>query len=109
VRRSRERSGSNADRIDRPACLLERFLGDDDFCNKLRRYAIILVSMKQQDLQQLAQYSDQYIAFVGDILHVIASGTSLTELHTQLKKKNITKATITYIPPVDKVFTPLCQ
>jgi hypothetical protein len=85
------------------------FLGNDDFCNNLRLYAIILVGMKQQDLQQLAQYSDQYIAFVGDILHVIASGTSLTEVHNQLKEKNVTKATITYIPPVDKAFTPLCQ
>jgi hypothetical protein len=58
--------------------------------------------MKQQDLQQLANYSDKYIAFVGYILHVIASGTSLTEVHNQLTEKKITDATITYIPPVDK-------
>jgi hypothetical protein len=45
------------------------------------------------------------VAFVGDILHVIASGTSLTEVHTQLKEKKITDATITYIPPVAKSLT----
>jgi hypoxanthine-guanine phosphoribosyltransferase len=65
--------------------------------------------MKQQDVQQLAKYSDKYIAFVGDILHVIASGTTMTEVTNILKEQNITKATITYIPPVDKAFSPLCQ
>ena len=65
--------------------------------------------MKQQDPQQLVKYSDKYVAFVGDILHVIASGTSMTEVHNQLKEKKITDATITYIPPVDKSFSPLCQ
>jgi hypothetical protein len=57
--------------------------------------AIILVSMKQQDPQQLAKYSDKYIAFVDDILHVKAAGKTLTELHNKLKEQNITKATIT--------------
>jgi hypothetical protein len=65
--------------------------------------------MKQQDFLQLVKYSDKYIAFVGDILHVIASGTSMTEVHNKLKEQNITDATITYIPPVDKSFSPLCQ
>jgi hypothetical protein len=45
--------------------------------------------MKQQDLQQLAKYSDKYVAFVGNILHVIASGTSLTEVHNKLKEKRL--------------------
>jgi hypothetical protein len=62
--------------------------------------------MKQQDFLQLVKYSDKYIAFVGDILHVIASGTSMTEVHNKLKEQNITDATITYIPPVDKFFVP---
>jgi hypothetical protein len=61
--------------------------------------------MKQQDLQQLAKYSDKYVAFVGDILHVKAVGTSMTEVHNQLKEKKITNATITYIPPVAKSVT----
>jgi Family of unknown function (DUF5678) len=65
--------------------------------------------MKQQDVQHFVKYSDKYVAYVGDILHVIASGTSMTEVHNKLKEQNITEATITYIPPVDKSFTPLCQ
>ena len=85
------------------------FPESDDFPNDLRLYAIILVDMKQQDPQELAQYSDKYIAFVGDILHVKAAGNTLAELHTKLKEQNITQATITYIPPVDKAFSPLCQ
>jgi hypothetical protein len=62
--------------------------------------------MKQQDLQQLVQYSDKYVAFVGDILHVIASGNSMSEVYNKLKEKKITDATITYIPPADKSFSP---
>jgi hypothetical protein len=58
--------------------------------------------MKQQDGQHLAKYSDKYVAFVGDIRHIIASGTTLTEVHNILKAKKITQASITYIPPVDK-------
>jgi hypothetical protein len=77
--------------------------------HNLQDYAIILVGMKQQDPQQLAKYSDKYIAFVGDILHVKAAGKTLAELHNKLKEQNITQATITYIPPVDKAFSPLCQ
>jgi hypothetical protein len=73
--------------------------------HNLQDYAVILVGMKQQDPQQLAQYSDTYIAFVGDILHVKAAGRTLAELHNKLKEKNITQATITYIPPVDKTLT----
>jgi hypothetical protein len=65
--------------------------------------------MKQQDVHHFVKYSDKYVAYIGDILHVIASGTSLTEVHNILKEKKITDATITYIPPVDKSFSPLCQ
>jgi hypothetical protein len=61
--------------------------------------------MKQQDLQQLVQYSDTYVAYVGDILHVKAAGNTMTEVYNELKKQNITDATITYIPPVDKAIT----
>jgi hypothetical protein len=61
--------------------------------------------MKQQDIQHFVKYSDKYVAYVGDILHVIASGTSMTEVHNILKEKKITDATITYIPPVDKTLT----
>ena len=62
--------------------------------------------MKQQDLQQLIQYSNKYVGFVGDILHVKAVGKTMTEVYTKLKEQNITEATITYIPPADKSFSP---
>jgi hypothetical protein len=65
--------------------------------------------MKQRNLQQFFQYSDKYVAFVGDILDVIASGKSMSEVQNKLKAQKITDATITYIPPVDKSFSPLCQ
>jgi hypothetical protein len=62
--------------------------------------------MKQPDLKQFIKYSDKYVAFVGDILHVKAVGKTMTEVYNKLKKQNITDATITYIPPVDKSFSP---
>jgi hypothetical protein len=42
--------------------------------------------MKQQDVQHFIKYSDKYVAFVRDIRHVIASGTSMTEVYNKLKK-----------------------
>jgi hypoxanthine-guanine phosphoribosyltransferase len=65
--------------------------------------------MKQQDVQHFVKYSDKYVAYVDDILHIIASGNSMQEVYSKLKEKKITDATITYIPPVDKSFSPLCQ
>jgi hypothetical protein len=62
--------------------------------------------MKPQDLQQFVQYSDKYIAYVGDILHVKAVGKTMTEVYNKLKEQQITDATITYIPPADKSFSP---
>jgi hypothetical protein len=59
--------------------------------------------MKQQDAQHFIKYSDQYVAFIGDIMHVIASGTSMSEVYKKLKEQKITDATITYIPPVSSV------
>jgi hypoxanthine-guanine phosphoribosyltransferase len=61
--------------------------------------------MKKLDLQELANYSDKYVAFVRDIRHVIASGTSLADVQNILKEKKISDATITYIPLVDKSLT----
>jgi hypothetical protein len=46
-----------------------------------------------------------YVAYVDDILHVIASGTSMTEVQNKLTAQHVTKVTITYIPPVDKSTT----
>jgi hypothetical protein len=62
--------------------------------------------MNKQDVEdQLVKYSDTYVAFVGDIRHVIATGTTMSAVYKQLKEKKITNATITYIPPVDRVLS----
>jgi hypothetical protein len=59
--------------------------------------------MNKQDIdQQLLKYSDKYVGFIGDIRNVVATGSTMTEVYKQLKEKQITNATITYIPPVEK-------
>jgi hypothetical protein len=62
--------------------------------------------MKKQDIDaQFVKYSNTSVAFVGDIRHVIATGATMSEVYKKLKDKQITNATITYIPPVDKVLS----
>jgi hypothetical protein len=61
--------------------------------------------MKQHDVNHFVKCSDKYVAYVGDILHVIASGTSMTEVQNKLTAQHVTKATITYIPPIEKSVT----
>jgi hypothetical protein len=65
--------------------------------------------MNDQSLEQLLKYSDKYIAYVDEYLNIIASGKSIGDVENQLKDKGVKDATITYIPPVNKTFTPVCQ
>ena len=65
--------------------------------------------MKREDIKILKKYSDQYIAYVGKFLNIQAFGTTIKEVEKELKKKKIEDATITYISPVDKSFSPVCQ
>lgn len=65
--------------------------------------------MKAKDLKQLIRYSDKYVAYVGKFLNIIASGNTMNEVEKKLLNKKIKDATITYIPPKDKAFTPICQ
>lgn len=65
--------------------------------------------MNKNDLKKFAKYSDKYVAYIGDFLNIIASGKSIHDVEKQLRVKKIKDATITYIPPVDKAFTPLCH
>ena len=60
----------------------------------------------KKDFKILAKYSDRYIAYSGEILNIIASGKTMQIVEKELKKKNISSATITYIPPADKAFSP---
>lgn len=62
--------------------------------------------MSKKEIKILLKYSDMYIAYAGKLLNILASGSSMTEVEKKLKKKNISDAIITYIPPVDKSFTP---
>ena len=65
--------------------------------------------MKKQNTEILLQYSDKYIAYVDDIAQIIAAGDTMVEVDEQLRKSNVKQATITYIPPIDKSFSPLCR
>ncbi len=65
--------------------------------------------MSNKDLKQLLKYSDKYVAYVGKYLNIIASGKNMIDVEKQLKNKKIKDATITYIPPSDRSFTPICQ
>lgn len=65
--------------------------------------------MKNEDLKKLAKYSDQYIAFVDNMLNIMAYGKSMNDVVRQLKSKKIENATISYISPINKSFSPLCQ
>ncbi len=62
--------------------------------------------MHKNDLKILAKYSDKYIAYTGKILNILASGSTMQAVEKELKKKNISTATITYMPPVNKSFSP---
>lgn len=66
--------------------------------------------MKKIDetLKNLAKYEDQYIAVVADSSKIIAAGKSIKILERKLQKLAIKDAIIQYIPPVNKVVSPLC-
>lgn len=65
--------------------------------------------MSDKDLKQLLKYSDKYIAYVGKLLNVIAFGDTMADVERKLISKKIKDATITYIPPSNKSFSPICQ
>lgn len=65
--------------------------------------------MSDKDLKQLLKYSDKYVAYVGKFLNIIASGDTMNDVERKLINKKIKDATITYIPPSNKSFSPLCQ
>ncbi len=57
---------------------------------------------KKNDLEILANYSDKYIAYTGEILNILASGSTMKDVEKVLMENNISEATITYISPVIK-------
>ncbi|MBA3723383.1 MAG: hypothetical protein H0W89_00620 [Candidatus Levybacteria bacterium] len=64
--------------------------------------------MKLISLQELAQYSDQYIAISQDNTKVFASNNNLETLQKELEKQHIEGLAIHYIPPIDTVLSPVC-
>ncbi|MBI2594387.1 hypothetical protein HYW39_01690 [Candidatus Curtissbacteria bacterium] len=65
--------------------------------------------MSDKDLKQLLKYSDKYVAYVGKFLNIIASGDTMADVEKKLTKKKIKDATITYIPPSSRSFSPVCR
>ncbi|QQG40830.1 MAG: hypothetical protein HYV37_00715 [Candidatus Levyibacteriota bacterium] len=65
--------------------------------------------MKKIDAKKLIKYEDQYVAFKGDKSSVLAFGITIKELEKKLDKLEITNAIISYIPPIGKSLSPLCQ
>lgn len=62
--------------------------------------------MDKKKIDILLKHSDEYIAYIGDRFNVLASGKTIKEVETELKKKKILEAVITYIPPLGKSFSP---
>lgn len=63
--------------------------------------------MSNKDIKKLKKFSNKYVAFVGKYLNIIASGETMRDVELKLKKKKINNATISFIPPVDKSFSPI--
>lgn len=62
--------------------------------------------MNKDLLKTLRKYGDKYIAYTGNIINILAFGSTIKEVESKLKKKRISDATITYIPPANKSFSP---
>lgn len=62
--------------------------------------------MKKIDVKILSRFSDKYVAYVDGIVNILASASTIKDLEQKLKKKKISNATITYIPPANKSFSP---
>lgn len=65
--------------------------------------------MKTINLQEIAQYADQYIALSIDKKKILASAKTIKEIHTKLEKMNKKNTIIHYVPPLDVAISPLCQ
>lgn len=65
--------------------------------------------MSDKDAKQLLKYSDKYVAYAGGFMNIIASGETMADVEKKLTSQKIKDATITYIPPANKTFSPLCR
>lgn len=59
-------------------------------------------------IKELAKYSDQYVAQPLNSTKIIAVGKTIKQLEKKLEKLKIVDAAIMYVPPIDKVLSPVC-
>lgn len=67
------------------------------------------MASKTVSLEELALYSDQYIALTQDRVKIIASGKTIKELEGKLKKMNVKNVIIHYVSPIDAYLSPVCH
>jgi len=68
--------------------------------------------MKQISIEELAKYSNQYIALTKGRANILASGRSIQDVENKLKKLDISQKeniTIEFIEPTDMYISPLCR
>lgn len=60
------------------------------------------------DINKLAKFENQYVAFTFDKSKVLASGPTIKEVEKKLKTNNISDIVISYVPPLSKYIAPIC-
>jgi len=60
------------------------------------------------NINKLAQFEDQYVAFASNRSKVLASGATIKEVEKKLKTHNISDVVISYIPSLSKYIAPIC-
>lgn len=63
----------------------------------------------KRNINKLAQFENQYVAFSFDKSKMLASGTTIKEVEEKLKTFNNPDIVISYVPPIGKYIAPICQ
>jgi len=61
------------------------------------------------NIDKLAQFEDQYVAFASNKSRVLASGATIKEVEKKLKTQNNPDIVISYIPSLSKYIAPICR
>ncbi len=64
--------------------------------------------MSEEKLNEIAKYSNQYVA-ISNKNEIIAADVSIKNLERKLKRMEVKDLTIRYITPIDKFISPVCQ
>lgn len=65
--------------------------------------------MNKLDIKTMIKNQNKWVALSPDKSEVLVSGTSIKEVEKKLFKINIKDAILSFIPPVSKYLSPLCQ